>query len=77
MNFSPSDGLSGEPDLLSLSGQTMSRKLKSPRIWTEGIFKVSVNIHECVNEMIFTHDFFDESTFQMVLLMIYQHDIMS
>ena len=36
MNFSPSDGLSGEPDLLSLSGQTMSQKLKSPRIWTEG-----------------------------------------
>ena len=36
MNFSPSDWLSGEPDLLSLSGQTMSQKLKSPRIWTEG-----------------------------------------
>ena len=36
MNFSPSDRLSGEPDLLSLSGQTMSQKLKSPRIWTEG-----------------------------------------
>ena len=36
MNFSPSDGLSGEPDWLSLSGQTMSQNLKSPRIWTEG-----------------------------------------
>ena len=36
MNFLPSDRLSGEPDLLSLSGQTMSQKLKSPRIWTEG-----------------------------------------
>ena len=36
MNFSPSDRLNGEPDLLSLSGQTMSQKLKSPRIWTEG-----------------------------------------
>ena len=29
MNFSPSDGHSGEPDLLSLSGQTMSQKLKT------------------------------------------------
>ena len=36
MSFSPSDRLSGEPDLLSLSGQTMSQKLKSPRIWAEG-----------------------------------------
>ena len=36
MNFSPPDGLSGEPDLLSLSGQKMSQKLKSPRISTEG-----------------------------------------
>ena len=36
MNFSPSDGLNGEPDLLSLSGQTISLKLKFPRTWTEG-----------------------------------------
>ena len=27
-----------EPDLLSLSGQSISLKLKSPRIWTEGSF---------------------------------------
>ena len=37
MNFSPSDRLSGEPDLLSLPGQTMSQQLKSPRVWTEGV----------------------------------------
>ena len=36
MNFSPSDGLNCEPDLLSLSGETISLKLKSPRTWTEG-----------------------------------------
>ena len=36
IKISPSDELNGEPDLLSLSGQTMSPKLKSPRTWTEG-----------------------------------------
>ena len=44
MNFSPSDRLSGEPDLLSLSGQTMSQKLKSPRIWTEGGYAWNTHI---------------------------------
>ena len=38
IKISPSDGLNGEPDLLSLSGQTMSPKLKSPRTWTEVFF---------------------------------------
>ena len=36
INFPPSDGFNGEPDLLSLSDQTISAKLKSHRIWTEG-----------------------------------------
>ena len=31
-----SDGINGGPNLLSLSGQTISQKLKSPRTWTEG-----------------------------------------
>ena len=34
MNVSPTVGLNGELDLLSLSGQTISLKLKSPRTWT-------------------------------------------
>ena len=34
----PSDGLNGEPDLLSLSGQTLSLRLKSPRTWTDVFF---------------------------------------
>ena len=42
--FCPSDGLKAEPDLLSLSGQTISRKLKSPRTWTEGGFPTTEEI---------------------------------
>ena len=37
IKISPSDGLNGEPDILSLSGQTMSPKLKSPRTLTKGV----------------------------------------
>ena len=36
INICPSDWLNVEPDLLSLSGQSISLKLKSPRTWTEG-----------------------------------------
>ena len=35
-----------------------------------------MNIHKCEDEMIFTHDLFDERTCQMVKLMIYQHETM-
>ena len=35
-----------------------------------------MHIHECANEIIFTHDLSDESTFQMVKLMIYQYETM-
>ena len=35
-NFAPSDMLNEKPCLLSLSGQTISLKLKSPKTWTEG-----------------------------------------
>ena len=38
INIYPSDWLSAEPDLLSLSGQSISLKLKSPKTWTEGSF---------------------------------------
>ena len=38
INICPSDWLNVEPDLLSLSGQSISLKLKSPRTWTEGSF---------------------------------------
>ena len=34
-NFAPSDMLNEKPCLLSLSGQTISLKLKSPKTWTE------------------------------------------
>ena len=58
MNFSPSDGLSGEPDLLSLSGQTMSQKLKSPRIWTEGGLLplcTSLRVNELLKSKLFSY----------------------
>ena len=38
INICRSDWLNVEPDLLSLSGQSISLKLKSPRTWTEGSF---------------------------------------
>ena len=38
INICPSDWLNAEPDLLSLSGQSISLKLKSPKMWTEGSF---------------------------------------
>ena len=38
INICPSDWLNVEPDLLSLSGQSISLKLKSPRTWAEGSF---------------------------------------
>ena len=34
--LAPSDMLNKKPCLLSLSGQTISLKLKSPKTWTEG-----------------------------------------
>ena len=38
INICPFLLLNVEPDLLSLSGQSISLKLKSPRTWTEGSF---------------------------------------
>ena len=38
INICPSDWLNAEPDLLSLSGQSISLKLKSPKTWTKGSF---------------------------------------
>ena len=37
-NICLSNWLNAEPDLLSLSGQSVSLKLKSPKTWTEGSF---------------------------------------
>ena len=38
INICPSDWLNAELDLLSLSGQSISLKLKSPKTWTDGRF---------------------------------------
>ena len=48
INICPSDWLNAEPDLLSLSGQSISLKLKSPKTWTEGSFFTFVLVPDMV-----------------------------
>ena len=45
VNICPSDWLNVETDLLSLSGQSISLKLKSPKTWTEGSYFTFVLHH--------------------------------
>ena len=55
--IAPSDMLNEEPYLLSLSGQTISLKLKSPKTWTDGgggggvgVFPLCFNLFKLVFE---------------------------